>query len=150
MFSHMAFDLVLNNLDTQTWPRYGKYVSVHQKWSSKVIAWTDINTDRQTHRQTHKQTHIQTHRQKWLKALPIHIRCGNNINTLVSLEMRKHCSGMYTTRCWLYNSLYPLESPDRDPLDRDPSDKDSPGQTSHPPPPQEVTLDQLARQEVSS
>ena len=46
-----------NDLDTQTWPRYGQNLPAYQKWSfyvkgSKIIAWTDRNTDRQTDRQT--------------------------------------------------------------------------------------------------
>ena len=44
-----------NDLDTQTWPRYGQDVTPYQKWSFYVNLFKSYSrTDRQTHRQTRR------------------------------------------------------------------------------------------------
>ena len=53
-----------HDLDTQTWPRYGRDVIPYQKWSFYVNSFksyslnrqTDTHTDWHTHRWTHRQT----------------------------------------------------------------------------------------------
>ena len=52
-----------NDLDTQTWPRYGQDVPAYQKWSFYVKWLKSYNLNRQKHRQTDTQTDRQTHRQ---------------------------------------------------------------------------------------
>ena len=49
-----------NDLDTQTWPRYGQDVPPYQKWSSYVKRFKSYSLNRQTHRHTDTQTHRQT------------------------------------------------------------------------------------------
>ena len=42
-----------NDLDTQTWPRYGQDITPYQKWSFYVNWFKSYSPNRQTDRQTH-------------------------------------------------------------------------------------------------
>ena len=45
-----------NDLDTQTWPRYGQDVPSYQKWSFYVNWFKNYSPNRQTDTDTHRQT----------------------------------------------------------------------------------------------
>ena len=51
-----------NDLDTQTWPRYGQDVTPYQKWSFYVNWFKSYSPNTQTHRHTDTDTQTQTHR----------------------------------------------------------------------------------------
>ena len=67
-----------NDLDTQTWPRYGQDVTSYQKWSFYVNWFKSYSSNRQTDRHTHKHTDRQT---DTTKTLPLPHKTGGN-NTL--------------------------------------------------------------------
>ena len=46
-----------NDLETQTWPRYGQDVTPYQKWSFYVNSFKSYSPNRQTDRQTHTHKH---------------------------------------------------------------------------------------------
>ena len=69
-----------NELDTQTWPRYGQDVPAYQKWSFYVKGFKSYSLNRQTeHRHTDRHTDRQTDRHDRKHYLPAYAG-GNNVD----------------------------------------------------------------------
>ena len=71
-----------NDLDTQTWPRYGQDVPAYQKWSFYVKGFKSYSLNRQTDRQT--DTHTQRDRHDRKHYLPTY--AGGNQYILISFK----------------------------------------------------------------
>ena len=102
-----------NDLDTQTWPRYGQDVLPYKILSfySKLIAQTDrhTHTDGQTGRQTDRQTDRQTHTHISLSPQMVHLmvstssgQVATNMYVIVSRSWGRKCNHVAILICYWY------------------------------------------------
>ena len=87
-----------NDLDTQTWSRYGQDVPPYQKWSFYAKAFKSYSLNRQTDRHTHTQAHRQTDGQYENITFPHTRAVIKNLKSCVCVK--EHDLYFYTETVW--------------------------------------------------